>query len=143
MPDNPRLIQHRAKNAKAAIVFVHGFGGHADSTWGRFPGFLMAEGALERKRSDAEQALSLYRQALARAEAKPDAAQAYYHAINCAFMELAYGSDATACRAYAQRALTHCAQVPDTSGVVRRKPKRIFIWGARPSQPTRIAGRWP
>jgi pimeloyl-ACP methyl ester carboxylesterase len=80
---------------------------------GVLAGRLKRRWLVERKRSDAEQALSLYRQALARAEAKPDAVQAYYHAINCAFMELAYGSDATACRAYAQRALTHCAQVPD------------------------------
>jgi pimeloyl-ACP methyl ester carboxylesterase len=46
MADNPRLVQHRAKKAKAAIVFVHGFGGNADGTWGRFPEFLIAEGAL-------------------------------------------------------------------------------------------------
>ena len=37
MPDNPQLIQHRTKKANAAIVFVHGFGGNANSTWGRFP----------------------------------------------------------------------------------------------------------
>ena len=37
----------------------------------------------------------------------------------------------------------HCAQVPDDVGVVRRKAKRICIWGARPSQPMRIAARWP
>ena len=44
MADNPRLIQHRARKAQAAIVFVHGFGGNANSTWGRFPEFLMVEG---------------------------------------------------------------------------------------------------
>jgi pimeloyl-ACP methyl ester carboxylesterase len=80
---------------------------------GVLAGRLKRRWLVERKRSDAEQALSLYRQALSRAEAKPDAAQAYYHAINCAFMELAYGGDATACREYAQRALTYCAQAPD------------------------------
>jgi hypothetical protein len=37
MPDNPRLVQHRAKKAQAAIVFVHGFGGNADGTWAAFP----------------------------------------------------------------------------------------------------------
>jgi tetratricopeptide (TPR) repeat protein len=80
---------------------------------GVLAGRLKRRWLVERKRSDAEQALSLYGQALERAETKLDASQAYYHAINCAFMELAYGSDATACRAYAQRALTYCAQAPD------------------------------
>jgi pimeloyl-ACP methyl ester carboxylesterase len=80
---------------------------------GVLAGRLKRRWLVERKRSDAEKALSLYGQALEQAETRRNAAQAYYHAINCAFMELAYGSDAAACRAYAQRALTHCAQAPD------------------------------
>ena len=80
---------------------------------GVLAGRLKRRWLVERKRSDAEQARNLYGQALERAETKKDAAQAYYHAINCAFMELAYGSDATACRTYAQRALTHAAQATD------------------------------
>jgi len=80
---------------------------------GALAGRLKRRWLVERKRSDAEQALSLYRQALERAETNRDDAQAYYHAINCAFMELAYGSDATACRTYAERALTYCAPAPD------------------------------
>jgi tetratricopeptide (TPR) repeat protein len=80
---------------------------------GVLAGRLKRRWLVERKRSDAEQARNLYGQALERAETKKDAAQAYYHAINCAFMELAYGSDATACRTYAQRALTHTAQATD------------------------------
>jgi pimeloyl-ACP methyl ester carboxylesterase len=80
---------------------------------GVLAGRLKRRWLVEHKRSDAEQALSLYAQALQRAEARPDSAQAYYHAINCAFMELAYGSDITACRSYAQKALTHTAQAPD------------------------------
>jgi len=46
MADNPRLIPHRANNARAAVVLVHGFSGKADTTWGRFPDLLMAEKAL-------------------------------------------------------------------------------------------------
>jgi pimeloyl-ACP methyl ester carboxylesterase len=80
---------------------------------GVLAGRLKRRWLVEHKRSDAEQALSLYGQALSRAEAKPDAAQAYYHAINCAFMKLAYDSDTTACRTYAQLALTYCRQAPD------------------------------
>jgi hypothetical protein len=40
--------------------------------------------------------------------------QAYHHAINCAFMKLAYGGDIGACRAYVDRALHHWATAPDT-----------------------------
>lgn len=35
---NPELIAHRQASKKAAaVVFVHGFGGHPQSTWGLFP----------------------------------------------------------------------------------------------------------
>ena len=80
---------------------------------GVLAGRLKRRWLVDHKRADAEQALSLYGQALERAETKQDAAQSYYHSINCAFMELAYGSDLTACRAYAQRALTHAAKAVD------------------------------
>lgn len=80
---------------------------------GVLAGRLKRRWLVERRRSDAEQALDLYGRALQQAEAKPDAAQAYYHAINCAFMELAYGTDVAACRTYAQRALMHCADASD------------------------------
>ena len=80
---------------------------------GVLAGRLKRRWLVEHKRSDAERALGLYGQALELAEAKSDAGQAYYHAINCAFMELAYGSDVTACRTYARRALNHSLQAPD------------------------------
>jgi tetratricopeptide (TPR) repeat protein len=80
---------------------------------GVLAGRLKRRWLVEHKRSDAEQALKLYGQALERAETKQDSAQAYYHAINCAFMELAYGGDANECRAHAQRALTHTAKAAD------------------------------
>jgi len=41
---------------------------------------------------------------------KKDAPQAFYHAINCAFMNLAFGSDITAAREFAQKALEHCTE---------------------------------
>lgn len=34
---SPELIVHRKENNEAAIIFVHGFGGNAEETWGRFP----------------------------------------------------------------------------------------------------------
>jgi pimeloyl-ACP methyl ester carboxylesterase len=43
--DKPKteLVAHRDNGAKAAIVFVHGFGGSAKSTWGGFPDFLASD----------------------------------------------------------------------------------------------------
>ncbi len=38
--DNPELVTFRESNALCAIVFIHGFSGHASNTWGSFPGFL-------------------------------------------------------------------------------------------------------
>jgi len=40
------LVAHRDNGAAAAIVFVHGFGGSANSTWGGFPDFLAADARL-------------------------------------------------------------------------------------------------
>jgi len=40
----PELVTHRAsKGHRAALIFVHGFGGHPASTWGRFPDFLAGD----------------------------------------------------------------------------------------------------
>jgi pimeloyl-ACP methyl ester carboxylesterase len=40
----PTCIEFRStKHNQAAIVFVHGFGGHAAKTWAGFPDFLKAE----------------------------------------------------------------------------------------------------
>jgi pimeloyl-ACP methyl ester carboxylesterase len=74
---------------------------------GVLAGRLKRRWLAERRRADAERALSLYHQGLERAEQDENTEQAYYHAINAAFMELAYGSDATATRALAKRALEH------------------------------------
>jgi len=40
------LIPIRRRGASAAVLFVHGFSGSADVTWGRFPEFLASEPAL-------------------------------------------------------------------------------------------------
>ena len=80
---------------------------------GVLAGRLKRRWLVEHRKSDAEQASGLYRKALEQAEKNSDAAQALYHAINCAFMELAYGSNRITCRAFAERALQHCAKAPD------------------------------
>jgi len=43
----PVQIEHRPVNAKAAFVFVHGFGGDTSATWGAFPKFLMEDQQLK------------------------------------------------------------------------------------------------
>jgi pimeloyl-ACP methyl ester carboxylesterase len=77
---------------------------------GVLAGRLKRRWLAERRRADAEQALTLYRDALAQSETKNDVDQAYYHGINCAFMELAYGSDASAARELATKVLGYCAR---------------------------------
>jgi pimeloyl-ACP methyl ester carboxylesterase len=84
---------------------------------GVLAGRLKRRWLVELRRKDAEQALALYRDGLAQAEASGDVSQAYYHAINCAFMELAFGGSTKTCRDYAARALAHCANA--TAGVWR------------------------
>jgi hypothetical protein len=71
---------------------------------GVLAGRLKRRWLVERRRADARQAPKLYAQSFERAEANRDPAHAHYHAINCAFMKLAYGGDIGACRAYADRA---------------------------------------
>ncbi len=58
-------------------------------------------------REDGEGALELYSESLAEASGAGDHDQAYYHAINVAFLELAYRGDRAAARTAAQTALEH------------------------------------
>jgi pimeloyl-ACP methyl ester carboxylesterase len=94
--------------------------GHTPATgtdpMGVLAGRLKRRWLVERRRADAERARSLYREALALAESKPDPSQAFYHAINCAFMELAYGSDVTAAREFARTALDYCTKSDAKTG---------------------------
>lgn len=76
---------------------------------GVLAGRLKRRWLVEQRRKDAERALQLYHDALTQAEANADAAQAFYLAINYAFMELAFNSNVKTCREYAARAVTHCA----------------------------------
>jgi len=76
---------------------------------GVLAGRLKRRWLVEHRGADAERALSLYRSALELAEQKADRPQAFYHAINVAFMKLAYGQDVAAARSMATRALEHCA----------------------------------
>ncbi|HEU5256094.1 MAG TPA: tetratricopeptide repeat-containing protein [Vicinamibacterales bacterium] len=77
---------------------------------GVLAGRLKRRWLVEHRRADAERAIALYLEGLIKAEAKPDAGQAFYHAINCAFMDLAYGSDVTSARDFAVKALRYAGE---------------------------------
>jgi len=64
----------------------------------------------ERLDFEARSALDLYREAYVMAQGKGDAAQAYYHGINLAFLALVYEFDLAKAQDLAQQVLGHCAQ---------------------------------
>jgi hypothetical protein len=39
----PNLVVHRDQSGEAAVVFVHGFTGDPELTWGRFPAFVASD----------------------------------------------------------------------------------------------------
>jgi tetratricopeptide (TPR) repeat protein len=66
---------------------------------------------LDRKRADVERAFELYRTGYIHATSKQpvDQEQAFYHGINLAFLELAYGGDYREARKRANDVLAHCS----------------------------------
>lgn len=47
MVSNPTCVVHRNRNARAALVFIHGFCGDRVATWRDFPRFVMEEPRLD------------------------------------------------------------------------------------------------
>jgi hypothetical protein len=90
-------------------------GGGVGSTdaMGILAGRLKRRWLTERIASDFQRARALYSEALQLSEADGDHAQAYYHAINVAFLDLAALPEASdvpeGVRSCARRALEHCA----------------------------------
>lgn len=79
---------------------------------GVLAGRLKRRWLAERRKADAERSLALYGKGFRRANADEDHPQAFYHAINCAFMELAFNKSITKARTFAKRALQHCSDSP-------------------------------
>jgi len=84
---------------------------------------IQAPLAVERRRTDVEKAMELYHRGYSKAADKqpPDHDQAYYHGINLAYLELAYGGDYHAAREQANAVLEHCKAAvspKDGSGVL-------------------------
>lgn len=77
---------------------------------GRLKRRWLAEG----RQQDATEALRLYGSGLQDAIAADNHAQAYYHAINVAFMQLAFHDDPAAARNAADTALDQCTQAKES-----------------------------
>lgn len=75
---------------------------------GVLAGRLKRRWLLERRQTDAQRVQELYAEAFALAEAANDSKQAFYHGINIAFMDLAYGDDRSAAKTMARKVLAHC-----------------------------------
>jgi hypothetical protein len=75
---------------------------------GVLAGRLKRRWLVERQRADAETARELYAKGFALSEAAGKCEQAFYHAINVAFMDLAYRDDHQAAKNMAGKALEHC-----------------------------------
>jgi pimeloyl-ACP methyl ester carboxylesterase len=95
-----------------AISLLEAYGGGETDPMGVLAGRLKRRWLAGHRRADANRALDLYRKGYQLSAAKGNHAQAYYHGINVAFMELAYGSDCEAARAIAVDVLQHCALAP-------------------------------
>lgn len=96
---------------------------------GTLAGRLKRRWLTEGRRGDAEKAEELYRRGLALAEERRDAAQAYYHAINVAFLELARRKDRDAARELARRALEHCDAAPEDAWNLATRGEAHLILG--------------
>ncbi len=96
-----------------AVLREHARAGDTDAK-GTLAGRLKRMWQLEWRRDDAEAALSLYTEGSESAVAAGDHEQAYYHAINVAFMEVAYRGDRDAAATAARQALEYCAAAPES-----------------------------
>ncbi len=95
-----------------AIKVLEEQGRRSTDAMGVLAGRLKRRWLVERRKDDADRARELYRKAFALAEKANDSAQAFYHGINVAFMDLAYRGDHDAAKTMARKVLAHCAQAP-------------------------------
>jgi pimeloyl-ACP methyl ester carboxylesterase len=93
------------------LLKEHG-GGHGTDAKGVLAGRLKRAWQAEGRQDDGDAAFALYTEALAEATANGDSDQCYYHAINVAFLELAFRGDRRAAEENARLALQHAAASP-------------------------------
>lgn len=94
-----------------AIQILSDRPGKSTDLLGILAGRLKRRWLLERSESDAEKSLQLYTEGYQRAVAVGDHCQAFYHVINIAFLELAFGGKPIErLKELAQSVLYHCEQ---------------------------------
>jgi hypothetical protein len=94
--------------ADDAVALLAKRSGNETDAMGVLAGRLKRRWLLSHLAIDGQAALDLYSQALSSPGTRADGTQAYYHAINVAFMQLAFKKDIAAARAMAQQALAAC-----------------------------------
>jgi len=93
---------------KEAIDLLRARGKPTTDAIGTLAGRLKRRWLRERREDDATRTMELYNEAYGLSE-KSDPRQAYYHAINIAFMNLVFKDSLPAAQAWARRALEHCS----------------------------------
>lgn len=132
--DAPGLVQlalalEGLGRLEEAIALLEGYDGSETDPLGVLAGRLKRRWLAGHRRADAERALDLYRKGYRISAAKSDHAQAYYHGINAAFMELAYGSDYEAAKSIAVEVLGHCAMARKTLWRIATEGEAKLILG--------------
>ena len=111
--------------------FKGGNGISSTDAQGILAGRLKRRWLVERQKNDLDRARELYFDALQRSEADNDHSQAYYHAINVAFLDLLSSSPNSdvpaAVRSMAERALQHCSQAQETQWRVATEAEAFLM----------------
>jgi pimeloyl-ACP methyl ester carboxylesterase len=94
--------------AADAVKYLSGRAKLGTDARGVLGGRLKRRWRAEGRERDGTEALGLYSDAFHEAASAGDHAQAYYHAVNVAYMELAFRNDPGASRRAADAALEHC-----------------------------------
>ncbi len=121
-------LEGTGRQEEAIAVLERQVGGETDPM-GVLAGRLKRRWLAGHRRADAECALALYRKAYQLSSAKNDSDQAYYHGINVAFMELAYGSDHEAAKTMALQVLGHCALARKTAWRLATEGEANLVMG--------------
>lgn len=123
-------------NEALAVLETHFKGGKGISSTdaqGILAGRLKRRWLVGRVKDDLVRARELYSDALARSEAAGDHSQAYYHAINVAFLDLLSSppnSDVPAAvRSMAERARNHCSQAQETQWRFATEAEALLMLG--------------
>jgi pimeloyl-ACP methyl ester carboxylesterase len=116
--DNAAAVQlaialEKCGRQEEAIDLLRARGKPATDAMGTLAGRLKRRWLRDRREDDATRALELYSQAYGLSE-KSDPAQAYYHAINIAFMNLVFKGSLPDAQIWARRALEHCSAAAKT-----------------------------